>query len=321
MNINNHIKNIRSELRSARGQKFLQFTLFIFISFIFWFALTLNEEFRHEITYPIKVSNTPDSITLISNVPNSIKINISAKGYLFLKNKLKPNQIFNIDFSKYRNNRNCLQLGNSELQEITRDIFGTNNQINSFSIDSINIFYTNKPGKIVALKINATPIVESRYIINSPIKSNLDKVALYSIDNIPDSILSVETEHITCDNLNSTTIIKAKVIAPKGIRVIPDSVDITIPVEPLISKRRVINIDIINSPEDCRLIIFPSQVEINYLIPKSLFNKEVKYIKASVDYNDISQHANKLPIYMSDIPSNYRSVTCSVDSVEYIIEQ
>ena len=105
------------------------------------------------------------------------------------------------------------------------------------------------------------------------------------------------------------------------MRAIPDSVNVTIPIEPLISKKRMANIEAINVPEGYRLITFPSNIELNYLIPKSLFNNENQLIRAIVDYNDIKSNTNKVPLKLIDIPTNYRGVTINADSVEYVIEK
>ena len=317
---NKYINIIKTKLNSVRGQKFLQYALFVFVSFIFWFALTMNEEFNYKITYPVKISNISDSITLISNVPTEITANINAKGYDFLKNKFNTKQYINIDFNKY-NKSNCLRLGYTELNEIFKKSFGGNSQAISITPDSINIYHTSKPGKIVTLKINADVTPSSQYIINDPIYSNTSTVTIYSLHNIPSDLSVVETEPIKYSNLKSTTSIKSKINVPFGMKSIPDSVEITIPVEPLLSKKRIVNIEVINTPKDKRLIVFPSQTELNYLIPKSLFNHEAKTAKVIVDYNDISQNPNKLPIRITEIPNNYNSIISSIDSVEYIIEQ
>lgn len=320
MNIKKHISTIRTELKSARGKKLLQFLLFTFIAFIFWFALTLNEEFRYDVEYSLSLKDVPDSVTVISNVPNTIKTNITSKGYQFLKNSLKSNKNIEINFSQFKT-INSLKLGQPELSELIRTSFGLNSHINSISLDSINIYYTNKPGKIVSLKVNAIPSTNSLYVIAGEISTDAKSIALYSINEIPNSVTSVETEKIICNDLTKTTTIKAKVLTPKGIRAIPDSVNITIPVEPLLSKKKHINIEVINCPEGKRLIPFPSQVEVGYLIPKSLFNNETKFLTVVVNYDDIAVHPNKLPVHVIDIPEYYQGIYCSVDSVEYIIEQ
>lgn len=293
--------------------------MFVLIAFIFWASLTLNETFIYDIRYPVKVTNVPDSVTIISEIPNSIKINVKAKGYYFFKNKLQSLPTIDIDFNKYKF-KNRILLGSGEMQELIRGMFGTNSIATSFSPDSINLYYTNRPGKSVKLKIITEASTDNQFIINGAISCEYDNVLLYSIDNIPSNITEVETAPIKCEGLKSTATIKAKVIAPKGMRAIPDSVDVTIPVEPLISKKRLANVEDLNTPENIRLITFPSQVEINYLIPKSLFNNENKFIKVVVDYNEIKPNNNKLPIKLIDIPSNYRGATSTIDSVEYVIE-
>ena len=312
--------NLKKSLGSVRGKKLLQFSMFIIISFIFWASLTLNEIFSYDVAYPIKITNIPDSVTIISEVPTSIKVNVKAKGFYFFKQKLHRIPTIDIDFNKYQSKKRIL-LGNGEMQELVRGMFGSNSIATSFSPDSINLYFTNLPGKPVKLNVITEVSTDNQYIINGAIKSEKDMVMLYSVDKIPSKIIEVETAPIKCDELNKTTTIRAKVIAPKGMRAIPDYVNVTIPVEPLISKTRMANIEIINAPEDVRIITFPSQMEINYLIPKSLFNNENKLIKVIVDYNDIKTNNNKLPIKLIDIPSNYRGATPMKDSVEYVIEK
>ena len=319
MKVLNTFSALRQKLSTTQGKKFLQFSMFVLIAFIFWASLTLNETFIYDIRYPVKVTNVPDSVTVISEIPNSIKINVKAKGYYFFKNKLQSLPTIDIDFNKYKF-KNRILLGSGEMQELIRGMFGSNSIATSFSPDSINLYYTNRPGKSVKLKIITEASTDNQFIINGAISCEYDNVLLYSIDNIPSNITEVETAPIKCEGLKSTATIKAKVIAPKGMRAIPDSVDVTIPVEPLISKKRLANVEDLNTPENIRLITFPSQVEINYLIPKSLFNNENKFIKVVVDYNEIKPNNNKLPIKLIDIPSNYRGATSTIDSVEYVIE-
>lgn len=315
----NTITLIHKKLGSERRQNLPQFLLFIFIAFVFWLALTLNEEFKQDVEYPVLITNVPDSTTLISTVPTSIKANITAKGYLFLKHKIKS-QTISIDFLKYKKN-NQIHLDQSDLNNLIKNTFGYNAHINTISIDSVNIFFTNKPGKKVSIAINASPKTNSKYVIAGDIKSDTECILLYSINEIPETITTIETELIKCENLSKTTTIKAKVVTPIGMRAIPDSVKVTIPIEPLLSKKRLIPIEAYNVPSDVRLNIFPSQVEVNYLIPKNLFNNEEKPLKVMVDYNDTYLPTNKLPLSIINMSEYCRDATCATDSVEYTIER
>ena len=312
--------NLKDKLETAQEKKLLQFILFLVISFLFWGALTLNEEFQYDVVYPIKITNVPDSITLITDAPNELKVNLKAKGYSFFKHKLSELPPILIDFNRY-SKRNRLSLGDIEMYEIIREISGTTSQANAFSPDSINVYYTTRPGKKVELKINANKYIDDLFIINGEITSPTKHVIVYSIDPIPSNFTEVETMPINCADLKNTTSIKVKVNTAKGMRAIPDSVDVNIPVEQLISKKRTATIEVLNIPVDRRLIIFPSQIELNYLVPKSLFHNEKKLIRVVVDYRDIYQNSNKLPVKLIDIPDNYKVINTFTDSVEYIIEQ
>lgn len=320
MNSTEYISTIKKKFGTTRGKALLQFSMFLGISFIFWTALTLNEDFHKDISIPIKISNIPDSVTLITEPPKFIKISLKAKGYNFLKYKLKTSPVVSINLNNYKQN-NRIHLGNTEMQELTRMIFGTNSVATSYSPDSINVYFTSKPGKRLKLELDTDISTESKYIVNGEIKSDIESVMLYALNNIPSYITSIKTEPIRLDDLKESTTIKTRIIAPTGMRVIPDSVNVTIPVEPLILKKKSATIEIKNCPNSCKLITFPSIIELNYLVPKSRYNNEIKQIKIFVDYNDINTIAKKLPVRISDIPSNYRGVTPSVDSVEYIIEQ
>ena len=123
MKVLNTFSALRQKLSTTQGKKFLQFSMFVLIAFIFWASLTLNETFIYDIRYPVKVTNVPDSVTIISEIPNSIKINVKAKGYYFFKNKLQSLPTIDIDFNKYKF-KNRILLGSGEMQELIQNMFG-----------------------------------------------------------------------------------------------------------------------------------------------------------------------------------------------------
>lgn len=111
--------------------------------------------------------------------------------------------------------------------------------------------------------------------------------------------------------------VRVKPIA--GVRIIPDVVTVTVPVEPLISKKRKISIEVTNRPDDRNLITFPSKIEISYLVPMSAYNDDYP-VKAYVDYRQARSSVKKLPVTLSALPSVYHNLSFAPDSVEYIIE-
>ncbi len=309
-------------LRLLVSRNVLLFIVFLLISFVFWSLLALNEEVQKEVSVPIRLTDLPDSVTVLSDVPKAISANIKTKDSHFLKYTLKEKPPVGISFERYRKGDRIL-LGESEIREIMRGVFGGSSQILSINPDSIGIFFTALPGKPVKLLVHVEASTESQYTISGEITSELSTVMVYSLSELPASLTQVETVPVVCNSLNKTTVVKARVIAPLGTRVIPDSVEVTIPVEPLIVKRRNIQITVLNEPQDRRLITFPSQIEVSYLLPMSLYNSDDCPIMACVDYADVDTAGgvSKLPVALAGIPSSYKGVESALDSVEYIIEQ
>lgn len=149
---------------------------------------------------------------------------------------------------------------------------------------------------------------------------SMDSVMVYSTTGIPSDFRSVATERIVKSGLTDTTSFEVKIKAVPGMRIIPDHITVTVPVEPLISKRRNISIEVINQPADIKTITFPSTVEATYLVPMSAFNTDYQ-IKAYLDYQQIDRKSSYARIKLSAIPGVYRNVTLSADSVEYVIEK
>ena len=94
-----------------------------------------------------------------------------------------------------------------------------------------------------------------------------------------------------------------------------------IPVEPLVTKRSSIPVIVKNLPENVSVVVFPSYVQVSYLLPMSLYNDRLDdKFEASVDYGDIQGNKAKLPVRIEIAPEIYQNIQLETDSVEYVIE-
>jgi len=214
---------------------------------------------------------------------------------------------------------NTFLLTHAKIEARLRDYFGAGIQIVSYRPDSVSVTYTTLPGTKVKLNVQADIHPNLQYIISGPIRANVDSVTLYSPTDLPHSLKFVSTEPVVKSELKDTMRYEVRVKPIAGVRIVPDKVVVTIPIEPLISRKRTIKLDVVNRPEDKGLITFPSKVEISYLVPMSAYNDDYP-VKAYVDYNDIKPQRKKLPVSLSVIPDVYHNLSFSPDSVEYIIE-
>lgn len=306
---------------SARGKEVLLFLLFLLISYIFWLLLTLNNEMQEDLDVPVAITDVPDSVTLISELPPAVKVSVRDKGSVLLRYKWGSSKVMKINWKDYTETNNKLLLNKADLAARLRDYFGGGSQIVTIIPDSIRINYTTSPGRRVVVRVNADIHPAMGYIVNGPIRSNVDSVWLYSVNDLPHSLTSVETVPVVRGGLNDTTYIEARIDPIPGVRIIPDHVRLAIPVEPLIARKQKAPIVVKNLSESMSMITFPSSVEVSYLVPMSSYNSEPYEVNAYVDYNDLSRcTGGKLPVTLSLLPDLYHNTEMSPDSVEYIVE-
>lgn len=312
--------NIKGGIKSKRGHETLTFLVFLFIAALMWVVMSLDDETQRDLRMPVEITHVPDSVTMISDVPADIYVSMRSKGSQILKQKLGGIPAVKIDYRVYKT-RNSISLTPAEMKGIVRSALGTSAQIVAVSPDSLNLLFTRRAPKRLPVKADVQVVPGPRFtLVKAPV-SAVDSVSVYSIGALPYSLTSIKTEPLRLDNVNAPTSVMVKLIAPKGTRVIPDSVAVKVEVEPLIIKQRKVVVRTTNVPSNLRLITFPAQVDVHYMVPMSLYQHTDPKFVVTADYHDISHNGNKVKLRLSGVPAELQNVTMATDSVEYILEQ
>ena len=321
MKVRPYIDKVKDVIRSQRGRDILVFLVFLFISTVLWCVLSLNEENQFDVRMPVRLTHVPDSVTVISTPPSTISVSVRAKGTQILKQSFGRTPEFDIDFRVYRYH-NSILLREADIKAIARSAFGGANILVA-SPDSLNLKFTTRPGVALPIVVDYKATAGPQSTITSRPTLSTDTVLVYSTSRIPYNINSVSTEPIRVTGLNHSTTIRARLIAPSNSRVIPDSVDVTFNVERLISKTRKVVIEPVNVPSGVKLITFPAQTEVFYMVPSSLYNNSDPHFRVLADYNTISPSSKShlIKLKLRDVPPELQNVHLAADSAEYIIER
>lgn len=308
-------------IKSRQGRHTLSFFVFLGISAILWGVLTLNEEDTYDMRLPVRLEHVPDTVTIVSTVPNYLNVSLRSKGSSMLKYEVGSEPELVVDFRRFASNNN-LRLGDAEIKSLARNIL-PGSSIYLVSPDSFSISYTSRPGVLLPIEpiVHATSGPQAT-IIGRPTLS-IDSAKVYSVGNLPQGLISVATEPINLSEINNDVTVKAKVLAPPRTRVIPDSVLVTVKVEPLIVKSRKIVIEPVNVPQGMKLITFPAQINVVYMVPMSLYNSVDPNFRVQADYQGINPEATskRIKVRLSNVPPSLQNVYLESDSVEYIIEK
>lgn len=299
----------------------MQYLAFVFISFLFWAFLSLNNNVQYDIEMPIKITDIPDSSTIISDIPEHVSVNVKDKGLALLKIILGRTPSLNIKFKEYAMADGLFFVPNTELRRKIRNGFENTTTIQGVSLDNISLKYTNLPGKKVPVRLDLDIRPNMQYIIYGALSQDVDSVLVFSDRNTLAAIDEVYTYRVEERELTDT-LLRTVAIAPiDGVKIVPQRIQLTIPVEPLISKKVNIPIRVKNMPNNINVITFPSVVEASFLVPFSQYRKNYPF-EAVADYRDITyMRNNKLPIKVEESPALYNSISLAQDSVEYLIEK
>lgn len=296
------------------------FMVFVAIASALWFVMAINEEATFDLQVPVRLTHVPDSVTVISDVPQSLRVTVRGKGTQLLRYLVGHPADADIDFRMYRSS-NGIRLGDVELKSIVRSSVG-GSSVQLVSPDSVIILFTSAPPVLlpVELQCNVSAAPGST-IVGSP-ALDTDSVRVYSVHPLPTSVTSIKSEPLRFDNLKENVNTRIRLIAPPGTKVEPDSVDLRIAVEPLILKEREIIVETINAPAGSRMIVFPAKVTVMYMVPMSEYAKTDPAMRVMADYNEISHTGSgKVKLRLRNVPPILQNVHLKLDSASYYISK
>ncbi len=305
-------------LQSKGGHNAAVFAAFLGVSAMLWWVMALNDEDQTDVRLPLRITNVPDSVTIISTPPPAIAASLRAKASQLVKISLGHAPALKVDFRAYRQG-NVMRLTDADIKALVRGAID-GSAVSVVTPDSLRLLFTTAPGRPVAVRLDynlttapkATPA-------GRPILS-LDSVMAYAA---PGAHIghTVSTEEVSLSGIDHTVVQRVRLAAPAGGRLIPDSVDVTFPVESLIFRTLKYQIEASGVPAGYRLITFPSQLEVSYLVPRSNY-KATPPMRLIVDYHSLDGgNARMARVRLHDVPADLRNVQLSADSVEYIIER
>jgi len=322
LDFNSFLLRLRKLVLSPRGKNVLVFLAFLVIAAVLWVVMTLNEDVQKDMRCSLVIVNVPDSVTMVSPLPETVNVNVSARASQLLKYDWGASPKITIDY-KYFIHGNTIALGDAELRAAMRDVFGSNAQILALNPDSISLKFTSLPPKLLPVIVDSHVATAANAIMVAPPRLLVDSVRLYSVEPVGSSVVNISTMPVNISDLASDRRVRVPLKVPRGMRAIPDSVDVEFKVEKLINTHSNITIDAVNVPAGVNLLLFPNQMEVWYMLPMTQFEANNHGISLVVDYNWIERNsgATSVPVSVVVKSSNARGVHLAQDSVSFMIER
>ncbi len=306
---------------SPRTRSVLLYISFVIISAVFWSFLTFNRDVQLDVEVPVEMS-LPKNVHLLAKVPDTLTVTVKDRGYRFLTYLFQKTPKLTLRFTDYSDGNSNFKIDQSHLKKALARILHKNATIVSVLPESINIKFTDLPGKKVPVKTDI--IVEPRedYTRYGALIQSQDSVLVFSDAKTLSEINEVYTYHVEETDLTDTLRRRVTIAPINGTVIEPRAIDIVVPIEKLKSQTRNVKIVVRNAPPGVKMLLFPSDVEVTYRSPVSRITEDAG-ITAVVDYNSVdnSTPGNKVKVMIGETPASYQDVKLSHDSVEYIIER
>lgn len=312
---------LRRLLRSSQGKDILIFLCFICVSYVFWVILTLNDDIQQDVNVNMEIVNIPENYKFITEPPRYLQVGLRDKGTVLANYALSGAKTLKIDYNDFAfdESNDRITLTARQLNAKVRGLFDPTTQIVSLRPDSLNFIVTDRAPNLARVIPVAEVSAASQFVISGPITVSPDTVKVYSARHLRVRPSTVRTVQVTRRELKDTLVVAVRLQSEPGTRIEPSEVKLTVPVEPLISKSREVGVQLIHTPDNTNVVVFPSRVKVSYLLPMSLYNAENNVVTVTADF---AEHNNgKIPLSIGALPDYYRSVELSVDSVEYLIER
>lgn len=315
------IRDRWNRIRTSRGfHNILLYLEFVGIAVLFWIVMAMNDNVTKNLNVKLKITNVPDTVTFITVPPESFHVTVRDKGTNLMRNGVMKHPEINVNFRDYASD-GILHLTYTDIQTGIKSLFGNTVQISSCSLDSLRLRYTTNPGKRVPVIVSVDIAAASGYIISGPPIPETRGVSVYSDRDVLDTVMRAYTSRIVKRNLSQTTVVNVPMVPINGARIIPSSIKVTIPVEPLVNKETVVSVEADGVPSGEKLLLFPPTVTVSYFVPMSMFNDDDEIpIKVKVNYTDIFKTGGDvIPLQLGQYPDYIVNPELKSDSVEYAI--
>jgi hypothetical protein len=308
---------------NEQSREFFVFLLFFFIAGAFWLLQTLNDDFEAELTMPVRLRGIPNSIVMTSEPPSELKVRVKDKGVTLLNYALVRNFYpVNIEFGDYKSANNHIKIYATEFEKKIRSQLNASTHLLSVHPDTLEYIYSTGKSKYVPVRLQGKVTPGRQYYIPDTLYIP-DSVLVYAPSALLDTISYAYTEKFVLEQISDTTIYRAVIRPVRGAKFVPNTVEVTFPVD--IYTEKTVEVPLIgtNFPADKILRTFPSKVKVTFQVGMSKFKDiEAENFAIRIPYEDLlCLPSDKYKVALKMIPMGISHIRISPEEIDFLIEQ
>lgn len=304
------------------------FMICLIISVFFWLLMTLSKEYPMTVRFPVSYKNLPQDKVVSNNLPETVDIEIKAKGFNLLAYRFrKTHDTVDIDMKDARalNSRNVYYLLSNSRTDKIRAQFNNEIHVVKINPDTIFINFNKKVNKIVPVKYKLSLLFNKQYNLIDSVTIEPKFITVSAEAEVINKIDTVETLPITVKNLSKKIVVKLPLVKEQEFKHVEFShayVNATINVTKYTEASLELPVEVDNLPPGYSFKAFPDKVMVKFNVAFKNYEKiNALNFRAVVDFKKIDQESNKLKVQLVKIPDGIRNVKLVTEKVEYIISK
>lgn len=307
---------------SKNSKEVFTFLFFLVIAALFWLEQTLDSEYEVDVKVPLKLKNVPESIVITSDFPEELTVTLRDKGNTLLNYQLtKRFYPINIDFAEHQNRRHHVSLlSNVYNKSITAQLANSTTVV-AIEPDTIDYYYSEGKSKKVPVRLQGRVTPGQQYYISDTIFSPT-QVTVYAPQGALDTVKAAYTQFFEDTQIEDTLRRQVELVSGRGVKFVPDVVEVTLPVDIYTEKSVEVPIEGVNFPAGKTLRAFPSKVKVTFHVGLTKYlDIKPEDFRVMVTYEELRKlDGEKYQVKLKKQPKGVSQVRFYPAQIDFLIE-
>lgn len=316
-------RQVKDFLLSDKSREFFIFLFFFFVAGGFWLLQTLNNDYETSFSIPIRLKGVPNNVVITSEPASELRITVKDKGTVLLNYMLgKSFYPVTLDYADYKGTNNQVRIYASQFEKKVLSQLNASTRLLSMKPDTLEYIYATGASKLVPVKLEGTLSVGRQYYLSDTL-FRPDSVLVYAPAAVLDTITVAPTQELKLENISDTLKQQVPLRVQKGVKFVPSSVEMTLPVDIYTEKTVEVPVHGVNFPADKVLRAFPSKVQVTFQVGMSRFRQiDADDFHIYVTYEELLKlGSDKYTIKLKNLPEDVSRVRINPSQIDFLIEQ
>lgn len=283
----------------------------------------LDEDYEADFSIPVRLRGVPNNVVITTEPAEELRIKLKDKGTVLLNYMLGKNFYpLVIDYNEYKSADNHVRIHVSQFERRVLGQLNASTRLLSVVPDTLEYIYSTGESKLVPVKLQGKLGAGREYYLSDTLFTP-DSVLVYAPKEVLDTIAVAYIQPVDLEDISDTVKQTVPLCVRKGVKFVPSSVLMTLPVDIYTEKTVEVPLQGINFPANKVLRAFPSKIQVTFQVGMSRFREfEADDFHIIVSYEELlALGSNKYTVRLKNIPDGVSRVRFNPAQVDFLVEQ